>query len=148
MLSISHSLTGALIASKLPHPLLYVPLTLACHYLQDWIPHWDVGTGLSNGKRKRSTAIALEIVELVISVILIYFFWKDTDVSIMLHIWAGAFTGLVPDFLEAPRNFLKWEPKFLKPLNEFHNQFHHSTPIIWLGLLPQVLLWGVVWGVR
>lgn len=148
MLSISHSLTGAFIASKLPHPLLYVPLTLATHYLEDWIPHWDVGTGLSNGKRKKSTAILLEGVELMIAVALIYSFWKEASTASLVHIWAGAFTGLVPDFLESPRNFLHWEPKWLKPLNEFHGKFHHSTPIMWLGLLPQIILVAVIWGLR
>ena len=56
MLSIAHTLTGAFIASKVPDPLVYTPLTLASHYLEDWIPHRDVGTGLSTGRRKPSTA--------------------------------------------------------------------------------------------
>jgi hypothetical protein len=52
----------------------------------------------------------------------------------------GAFFGLVPDFMEAPRNFLKWEPFFLKPFNEFHGKFHHSIPNMWVGLIPQIIL--------
>lgn len=148
MLSISHSLTGAFIASQVPHPLAYVPLVLASHYLEDWIPHWDVGTGLSHGKRKRSTAIILELVELAISVGLIYWFWQDSPLYLQLHIWTGAFIGLIPDFLEAPRNFLKWEPSFFKPFNHFHGGFHHSTPNILVGVAPQVLLWVVVFLIR
>lgn len=140
MLSISHSLTGAFIASKLPHPALYIPLILASHYLEDWIPHWDVGTGLSNGKRKRSTAILLELGELTITLALVYWFWQTASSGPSLHIWIGASTGLVPDFLEAPRNFLKWEPSFFKPLNRFHGLFHHSIPNMWLGLTPQIIL--------
>lgn len=152
MLSIPHSLTGAFIASKLPHPVLYVPLTLGMHYLCDWIPHWDVGTGLSNGKRKRSTAIILELFELGITGFLIYwFFFKDFGQPIDFnsaytwHIGIGALTGIAPDFVEAPRNFLKWEPWFIKPFNKFHSMFHHSTPDIALGLLPQVILVFVIW---
>ena len=76
MLSIPHTLTGAFIASKIPHPAVYIPATLAFHYLQDWIPHWDVGTGLSTGRRKRSTAIMLEIAELIISIGLIWYFFQ------------------------------------------------------------------------
>jgi hypothetical protein len=140
MLSIPHSLTGAFIASKLPHPALYIPLTLASHYLQDWIPHWDVGTGLSNGQRKRQTAFLLEIVDLIIAIALIYYLWQSPTNEPQLHIWLGAFTGLVPDFMEAPRNFLHWEPFFLKPFNDFHGKWHHSTPHKVVGLLPQVLL--------
>lgn len=148
MLSIPHTLTGAFIASKLPHPLLYIPLTIALHYLQDWIPHWDVGTGLSNGSRKRSTAIFLELIELAISGFLIYRFFGHAPAELQPHIWLGALTGIAPDLIEAPRNFLRWEPFFLKPLNEFHGKFHHSTPVIWFGLLPQIVVIALIWVLR
>jgi hypothetical protein len=146
MLSISHALTGAFIASRLPNPVLYVPLTFAAHYLEDWIPHWDVGTGLSSGRRKRSSAIVMELIELVITVGLVYWFWKTTNGTPSWHIFAGAFCALVPDFMEAPRNFLKWDPSFLKPFNDFHHQFHHSTMNKVVGLLPQVVVVGIIFG--
>jgi hypothetical protein len=139
MLSISHSLTGAFIASQLPHPLLYIPLTLGAHYLEDWIPHWDVGTGLSNGKRKRSTAILLEFIDLAAAFGLVYVVFHTKQPALMPHIWAGAVTALIPDFMEAPRNFLKWEPIFLKPFNQFHHWFHHSVPNMIVGLTPQLI---------
>lgn len=148
MLSISHTLTGAFIASKLPHPALYIPLILASHYLEDWVPHWDVGTGLSNGSRKKKTAFLLELVDLTISIAAIYFFWQSSQAEVQYHIWFGAFVGLIPDFLEAPRNFLKWEPWFLKPLNDFHHLFHNSTANIVLGLTPQVITVGLIWMLR
>ena len=64
--------------------------------------------------------------------------------------WAGlgAFIGLLPDFMEAPRNFLKWEPFFLKPFNNFHNMFHHSVPNIAMGLTPQLVLIAAIWLLR
>lgn len=148
MLSIAHSLTGAFVASKLGHPLLYVPITLGFHYLQDWIPHWDVGTGLSNGTRKRQTAILLEFVDLGLTALLIYFFFQFGKTAFQTDIWFGALIGIMPDLWEAPRNFLKWEPWFLKPLNNFHNKFHHSVPNIALGLAPQVVLIVVIWLLR
>lgn len=148
MLSIPHSLTGAFIASKLTNPVLYIPLTLAAHYIQDWIPHWDCGTGLSSGKRKRSTAILLELVDLAVTVVLVYYFFQKGESSIQWHIWLGALFGIVPDLLEAPRNFLKWEPWFLKPINAFHAKFHESIPVIWLGLAPQIVLVIVIWLLR
>ncbi len=138
MLSIPHMLTGAFVASKLPHPLLYVPITLAFHYFQDWTPHWDVGTGLSTGKRKRSTALLLEFADLGIAIGSVYFLFHTQANQWPYHIWIAAFVGILPDLIEAPRNFLKWEPPFFGPLNDFHNLFHHSTHNIFVGLLPQV----------
>lgn len=140
MLSISHSLTGAFIATKLPSPLLYIPLIFLSHYLEDWIPHWDVGTGLSSGKRSKKTALILEFIELAITIGLVYWFWQAGASSLNQTAWIGAFTGLVPDFLEAPRNFLKWEPALIKPLNTIHGAFHHSTPNMAFGLLPQFVV--------
>lgn len=141
MLSISHSLTGAFLATTLQHPVLFIPSVLASHYLEDWFPHWDVGTGLSNGTRKRQDAIVMELAELVISFGLVYFLFQAGNPQLQLMAWSGAFFGLLPDFLEAPRNFLKWEPRWLKPLNDLHHAFHHSTPNIVKGLLPQIVLW-------
>jgi hypothetical protein len=148
MLSISHSITGAFIATKLPHPLLYIPLIFASHYLEDWIPHWDVGTGLSSGKRKRGTAIALELGELVITLVLIYLFWQYGHPELNVNAWIGGGIALLPDFMEAPRNFLKWEPPFLKPFNELHGMFHHSTPNKIFGLTPQALVVGLIFLVK
>jgi hypothetical protein len=148
MLSVSHAATGALIATKLPHPALYIPLILAFHYLEDWIPHWDVGTGLSNGTRTRRAAFILEIFDLMIVVALIYFFWQIDQTALNIHAWAGAFVSLTPDFLEAPRNFLKSEPWFLKPLNDFHAKWHESTHRMALGLIPQILLIAVIWLIK
>jgi hypothetical protein len=148
MLSISHSVTGAFIATKLPHPLLYIPLIFASHYLEDWIPHWDVGTGLSSGKRKRSSAIILELADLAITFVLIYIFWQYGHPEININAWIGGGVALLPDFMEAPRNFLKWEPPFLKPLNELHGMFHHSTSNMIFGLTPQFITIGLIYLVR
>lgn len=139
MLSIPHALTGAFVATSLPHPVVYAPIALGFHYLQDWTPHWDFGTGLSTGRRKRSTAILLELGELAVTVVLVYVLFQRDSSTIQFHAWIGALLGILPDLLEAPRNFLKWEPAFLKPINEFHGMFHHSTHHKVLGLLPQVI---------
>lgn len=140
MLSISHVATGAFIASKVSNPFIAVPLILASHFLEDWIPHWDVGTGLSKGTRKKKDAIRMEIVELLIAFGIVYLFWHVGSETPPWWIYVGGFVGLIPDFLEAPRNFLKYEPGWLQPLNEFHGYFHHSTPDMLIGLSTQVVV--------
>ncbi len=138
MLSVTHAATGAFIAQQLPYPEIYLPLTLFSHYLQDWIPHWDVGTGLSNGSRKISTAFWLEWLDLAAAVALVFFIWQAGQVEFQLHVWLAAFVSLLPDFFEAPKNFLHWRPALLKPFNKFHHYFHGSIPNIWLGLASQL----------
>jgi hypothetical protein len=145
MLSISHSLTGAFLAFSLQHPVLFIPAIFASHYLEDWFPHWDVGTGLTSGKRKREDAIAMEIVELGLTAIFIYSVFQYGHTDIQWLAWIGGGIALIPDFMEAPRNFLKYEPSWLKPFNDLHGFFHHSTPHILVGLAPQIVLWGVIW---
>ncbi|HAU98896.1 MAG: hypothetical protein UX04_C0003G0072 [Microgenomates group bacterium GW2011_GWF2_45_18] len=142
MLSIAHCATGAFLATKLQNPLLFVPITLGSHYVEDWIKHWDVGTGLSHGLRKRSTAFLLELIDLAVAGGVVFALYPLrfplTWSSIIPYV--GAFVALIPDFLEAPRNFLKWEPWFLKPFNAFHHHIHRSIPNMWVGLAPQVLV--------
>jgi hypothetical protein len=156
MLSISHAVTGAFIAVKIGNPILAIPLILLSHYLEDAIPHWDAGTGLTTGIKTPKQAFRDEIIDLLLAGLLVLAFYPHlfNDLRSMtynLHtltpIW-GAFFGLLPDFLEAPRNFLKYEPAILKPINRFHHAFHHSIPRILDGLTPQVILLATLWFYR
>lgn len=156
MLSISHAVTGAFIAVKIGNPYLAIPLILLSHYLEDAVPHWDAGTGLGNGSKPKSLAIKHGLIDLALAAILVFIYFSshinlplDPSSSLLVSspLW-GAFFGLVPDFLEAPRNFLKYEPWFLKPLNKFHHSFHHSIPRMLDGLFPQLLLLILLWFFR
>lgn len=160
MLSIAHAATGAVIATHLSAPIA-IPLILASHYALDAVAHHDAGTGLSSGKKTRKTALILGILDLVLAGIIVLFMYPPTSPSCtsnyvpctvyhllqMPSVW-GAFLGLVPDFLESPRNFLKYEPKWLKPINIFHGSFHHSIPNIPAGLAPQIILLTILWLAR
>lgn len=156
MLSISHATTGAVIASRIGNPYIAIPLIVLSHYLEDAIAHWDAGTGLGSGKKTRRNAVTHGIIDLLLAGIIVLFFYPSTLNSILTSpaliftlspIW-GAFFGLLPDFLEAPRNFLKYEPSWLRPINKFHNSFHHSIPRVIDGLAPQILLLFVLYLLR
>ena len=151
MLSISHAATGAFIAVKVGNPYLAIPLILISHYLFDAVPHWDAGTGLGNGSKTRRLAIFHGTIDFILAGVLIFAMYPHLGFRFWslgfgreAPVW-GAFWGLLPDFLEAPRNFLRWEPSFLKPLNHFHHSFHHSIPRILDGLTPQLLLLIILW---
>ncbi len=152
MLSISHAVTGAFIAVKVGNPYLAIPLILLSHYLEDAVPHWDAGTGLTSGRRSPRTAFLGGLLDLALAAIfvLVYFPLSSYNpMSLPAHlsdpqIW-GSFIGLLPDFLVAPRNFLKYEPFWLTPLNRFHRSFHHSIPRVLDGLAPQIILLTILW---
>lgn len=144
MLSISHVTTGAYIAAKVSNPIIAFPLILASHYLEDWIPHWDVGTGLSKGTRKRKDAFVWGVADLLIAFAIVFLFWQILSNKLEWWVFLGGIIGIVPDLLEAPRNFLGYEPSWLKPFNNFHHNFHHSIPDRFAGLLPQVILLLVI----
>jgi hypothetical protein len=90
----------------------------------------------------------MELGELAITAVLLYFFFQHGHAEINWLAWGGGFIALIPDFLEAPRNFLKWEPDIIKPLNNLHGYFHHSTPNMVVGLTPQIALWIAIWLMR
>ncbi len=154
MLSISHAVTGAFIAVKVSNPAFSIPLILLSHYLADAVPHWDAGTGLGNGSKTRHAALVHGIIDLALAGILVLIFYNpefplvpnlaSASVRNLAPYW-GAFFGLLPDFLESPRNFLTWEPAILKPINAFHHSFHHSIPRMWDGLAPQIILLITLW---
>lgn len=154
MLSISHAVTGAFIATKIDSPYLAVPLIILSHYIEDAIPHWDAGTGLGSGKKSIKNAFIHGIIDLVIAgiIVLTFYYPQFPIVPNLAHAsvrnfspYWGAFLGLLPDFLEAPRNFLKYEPALLKPINKFHASFHHSIPRMLDGLAPQIILLIILW---
>ncbi len=144
MLSIAHATTGAYLATKIPNPLISIPLIIASHYLLDAIAHWDAGTGLSSGKKTPRQAFLAEIPDLILSaMVVIWFFQLGKPLQLTtqgLAPYWGSFLGLLPDFLEAPKNFLHWEPKILRPFNRFHHSIHHSIPDKLAGLAPQIIL--------
>jgi len=148
MLSISHALTGAFIATKIQQPLVYIPLAFSVHFFEDWIPHWDAGTGLGTGKRTRFQAFIYGSVDLAIAGVLILLFWGFGDFTTLIHAMIGGFACLLPDFMEAPKVFLKIKIPGLKPLSHLHEKFHCSVPNIWIGLTPQLILWGLIWWLR
>ncbi len=156
MLSISHAVTGAFIAVKVGNPALAVPLILLSHYIEDAVPHWDVGTGMSKGIKSPLLALRHEILDLALAgvLVLVFFptplpFFQTSLLSFLQSpaIW-GSMLGLLPDFLEAPRNFWKSEPAWLRPINRFHASFHHSIPRPLDGLVPQLLLLVALWFLR
>jgi len=140
MLSIAHGATGALIASKIPNPLISLPLIILSHYIEDRIPHWDVGQGLTKKKKSKKAAFFEELLfDFPLSIIFIYFVFQVGH-PFDWRIWLGWFTGLLPDFLEFPYLFLGMKFFPIKQLAKLHAFVHRSTPDKLWGILPQIFV--------
>ncbi|MCL2110386.1 hypothetical protein FWH30_02285 [Microgenomates group bacterium] len=145
MLSVTHGLTGAYLGSLFPQaPYIYLPAAFILHFVEDAIPHWDFGTGMRSGKRHKLTTILLEIFELFLLAVIIFFLWQKSlptsPSQIYWPVWLGAFSGILMDILEAPRNFLHQGLPSLGPISWIHKKVHTSTPHILWGAIPQLLI--------
>ena len=148
MLSLAHAPTGALIATKIPNPLISIPLILLSHYLEDRVPHWDVGTGMGK-KKEKSAAFYQELYfDFPGSILLVYFLFQSGHPGINWLAWLGWFVALLPDFLDFPMLFLKVHLPPLQYLNRIHKYFHRSTHNIVQGILPQIIVITLVYLLR
>ena len=144
MLSIAHGPTGALIASKIPNPYISIPLILASHFLEDRVPHWDVGQGLTSQKKSKKSAFIQELFfDFPLSILIVYLFFQAGR-PFDWRPWLGWFLGLLPDFIEFPYLFLNQRGSFIKKFATFHTWCHRSTSHRFWGLLPQFLVLLVI----
>jgi len=147
MLSVAHGTTGALIATLIPNPLISTPLILIAHFVQDHIPHWDFGQGLTKKIKSKKISFFQELlIDLPATIILVYLWFPPTSglqgPSLQVNYLAfyGLFIALLPDFLEFPYLFLNWKFWPIKQLAHFHNSVHQSIPNKIKGLWPQALV--------
>lgn len=145
MLSIAHAATGAFIATKVGNPYLSIPLILASHFLEDYIPHWDVGQGLTKKIKSHKDAFLQELLTDFPASILLVFYFFQYGRPFSVYPWLGWFFALLPDFLEFPYLFLNWRFTPIKQLAAFHKFFHHSIPDKVRGLIPQVLVIALIY---
>jgi len=143
MLATTHSLTSALIVSKVSPPALSLPLVLVFHYLFDIIPHWDTGSGLTNGLKTKRKAVAETIFDLVIAAGLVFFFFQRGKVFSPL-LWGGVILGLLPDLLELPSLFFGFRPFPLNYLEKFHTEIMHRRGKLPWGFLTQLILIALI----
>ena len=143
MLATTHSLTSALIFNKVSPPALSLALVLVFHYLLDLIPHWDTGSGLTNGFKTKRKALVETIIDLGIAAVVIFFlFQKGNPFSPLL--WGGVILGILPDLLEFPSLFLGIRPFPLNHLERFHTEIMHRRGKLPWGFLTQLILMALI----
>lgn len=144
-------------------PPLALAIGVVSHFALDAIPHWDYDLKSLKGEKWRTARENwADFVKLAADVFIgvavaAGFLWAVaatrglTGTGVMGLMWpaaAGAFGGVLPDLLQVV--WYKWQPRWLAPVQKFHNLTHYSDilqkrPLV--GALCQVVIVGVVVGV-
>jgi len=143
MLATTHSLTSAIIITKVPSPYLGLPLVLIFHYLLDLIPHWDTGSGMNKGLKTKRKAFVETIIDLASAATLVFFFFQKGQAFSPL-LWGAVILGILPDILEFPALFFNFRPFPLNYLEKFHNEIMHRRGKLPWGLINQLVIIALI----
>ena len=143
MLATTHSLTSALIVTKISPPYLSLPLVLIFHYLLDIIPHWDTGSGISKGLKTKIKAFIETLIDLTVAVVLVFFFFQKGQAFSPL-LWGAVILGILPDLLEFPALFFNFRPFPLNYLEKFHTNIMHRRGKLPWGLINQLIIIALI----
>jgi len=143
MLATTHSLTSAVIITRVPSPYLSLPLVLIFHYLLDLIPHWDTGSGMTQGLKTKRKAFIETLIDLAVAATLVFFFFQKGQAFSPL-LWGGVILGILPDLLEFPALFFDFRPFPLNYLEKFHNKIMHRRGKLPWGLINQLIIIALI----
>lgn len=140
MLETPHVVVGAAIATKIPNPLIAIPLALGSHFILEKVPHWNPHLNTEKRKygkiTKKSTKIV--IVDVAISLVLGGFiaFRALPDIGHTVTILASCLAASLPDIVEGPYFFFDVESKLIKKWITFQKSLQIDAKLI-PGLLTQ-----------
>lgn len=141
MLETPHVLVGAAIATKIPNPLISLPLAFASHFVLDMVPHWNphLNTELRKYGRITDKSTLIVATDIVVSLILGLFVALNFsgDSTQMLTILLGGFAGVLPDVVEGPYFFLNWKNELVHRWLMFQKSIQVDTTAV-AGLLTQL----------
>lgn len=142
MLELAHTAVGATIATKIPNPLIAIPLAFLSHFLFDFIPHWNPNLytetkRLGHPTRKSNIIVALDVIfSLTLGFFIAFRFWPD--VKRVIIILSACFAAVVVDVIEGLYYYLKVKSPFLKRLVAFQHTHQVNVRVI-PGLLTQLV---------
>ena len=133
---------AAAIASKIPNPLISIPLAFASHFILEKVPHWNPHLNTEKKKYGKPTVQSTYIVvfdtlaSLVLGGFIAYQALPDTTHAAV--ILAACLVSASPDLIEAPYYFLNMKNEFIeKSWIPFKKSLQADTSIL-PGLATQV----------
>lgn len=143
MLETPHVVVGAAIATKIPNPLISIPLAFASHFVLEKVPHWNPHLNTETKKFGRPTknSTIIVIADVITSLVFGFFIAGKVlpDTGHAMTILLACFAASLPDIIEGPYYFLNIRRyKFIEKWIAFQKSLQTDTDII-PGLLTQFL---------
>lgn len=150
MLETPHVAVGAVIATKIPNPLISIPLAFLSHFILDKVPHWNphiiTETKKFGHPTKKSTNIIIVdcLVALTLGTTIAYN--SLPNVSMAISVMICSFVSILPDLVEFPYFYFKRRDKFYTVWSSFQKSIQNDTTVFW-GLLTQIItiLASIMW---
>ena len=143
MLETPHVIVAAAIASKIPNPLISIPLAFASHFILDMTPHWN--PHLTSDSKKFGGASKMSIILIIIDSTtallsgLFIAYRVLPDVFLSLGIILACFISVFPDVIEAPFYFLGLKSEVMKKWIALQKSIQsNASPIV--GSLTQIII--------
>jgi hypothetical protein len=141
MLELPHTIVGATIATKIPNPLISLPLAFFSHFFLDLIPHWNPSLYSETKKFGKPTQRSTQfvILDTILSLGVGFFLASRAlpNINQAIIIVLACFASVVADVIEGFYFFLGIRTKFLENLIEFQHRYQRRVPIV-PGLLIQL----------
>jgi len=141
VLETPHVAVGAAIATKVVHPALAIPLAFGSHLLLEKVPHWNPHLNTEVKKYGKVTKNSTLIVAIDATLALLlggFIAFKAPTINHSVTILAASLASVLPDLIEAPYFFLRYETKFIRKWIIFQKSLQADTTII-PGLITQVI---------
>jgi hypothetical protein len=142
MLETPHVALGAAIATKIPNPLISIPLALASHIILDRVPHWNPHFYTETQKygRPRTDSTIFTLIDISLALALGSTIALNADsLPHTLTIFACCFASVLPDVTKAPYFFLGKRDGLLKKWVVFERSLQVDTNFTF-GMINQALV--------
>lgn len=97
MTSVSHALIGAAIASRLPNPVIGLPLAFISHFIADIIPHWDFAI---NRRLKSNRRFFFEAgFDVLLGFGIVWYIFAEVSVN-PLYLFSSIIAAQLPDWVD------------------------------------------------
>lgn len=142
MLEFVHAATGGMIALKIGHPLISLPLAILSHFALDLLPHWNPSLSKekkNKGKISSKTKLIIFfdcLIGLILGLKIAFGVLPNTNKAILVIL--GCLAGILPDLIEAPYFFLNKNFPSLNGLIAFQNRHQWNISIV-TGIIFQLV---------